>query len=387
MANPDSKADPQAFAPRVTFTSLNMDVLLRVMAYISKNSDLLALMFTSHGLFALGQSELLPRPHCIYDSTIKSFHDSLTSTALKSFGALRILTFDNILPARTPLVVEILQRASGLKEVNIDTDLDDTICDSIVSMTSLQQLRLFRMCSEEARQKLAHVQSPLTIMLMPATENFWDPIPYFSNICHTLEYISAINVDISSPGPYPCYPKVSRLELLDCMTPLLPPIMTAFPNLQDLEIDCGGKGDEMWDFCEIQKENQEWQAQLVHQKAWQSLSVDSRCLGALSLQGTVQYLNITEVLWYFSAPGGSFTSWVHDELYRLKVQRLKLNVSGSLGALADVFSADLDRLTRIDICVLFQGNDRDTPQQRLVRSKCLQCIAPTNAPSSTGRLV
>lgn len=190
------------------------------------------------------------------------------------------------------------------------------------------------------------------------------------------------NAELLPADPQLCYPRVTHLELHSCSTPSLPVLMAAFPNLEHLEINCGAPEDLMRVPHEIRQENLGWKAQPDQWKALQFVIVDRACFDALALRGSVPYLDITS---HISFPDGEETSRIQSAFSRLDIQHLRLRVGGELTRLADVFSASLYKLTRLDLEVIFKPVDPDTPQQRLVRSPVLWCAVSLSTLSSASR--
>ncbi len=162
--------------------------------------------------------------------------------------------------------------------------------------------------------------------------------------------------------------------------------MTAFPNLQHLEIDYSmqARRDSIRDLDRIRQENLEWKER-PHQ--WQSLqfvSVDKWCFNALALRGKVPSLDVNS---YLSFPPAEQTSRLRAAFSRLKIERLTLRVQSELTQLPLLFSTSLDTLAQLHLDVLFRPEATETCRQQLVRlqsSRCVMSSSNLNFPLRTG---
>lgn len=145
---------------------LGLDILRHMLFCIKTHNDLLAAMLTCHALYDAGIQPLVQLPVSIDGANIHSFHEFMLAHSPISFLAFRefrITWIDHLLED-TPLILELLQRGTNLRQLELFCDFFDVnkgVGEAVASLTELEEFFIQGYYSQ-TDHILARLRSPLT---------------------------------------------------------------------------------------------------------------------------------------------------------------------------------------------------------------------------------
>lgn len=237
--------------------TLNFDVQVIVMSFISNRRDLLSFMQSSHTLYNAGVPYLLQFPNIINQRQISSFCDFMLSGGSSQLQALRQVSFPSSwvryrVSSRSGIILRLVQvfnHAHFIKSLEIVEceELLRTHADvalAIISMKSLERLIISNV--EDLTRNMFHrLKSPITHLdmsffstLSPSSHldvTRANPVPVVANLASSLKDITFHRVHLDNRTTR--FPNVKTLSMrishginAGCMT-------YTFPNLERLSFD------------------------------------------------------------------------------------------------------------------------------------------------------
>ncbi|KAJ3542540.1 hypothetical protein NM688_g5960 [Phlebia brevispora] len=351
-----------ATTSNVISIKLNVYILSRIMTFISRRKDLLAVMHSCRDLYGAGIQPLVRLVGPIDECNLPSFHEFMIKFAPASFKAFRhldiIVRQGQLSSTLVRMLIDLLERGTALEELKVSygTYLNrrNALLEAIASLTTLTSLSFCDNVPDEASHfVLSNSRSPLREVRASYFDG--DPVEAVSllaNFLYTLEKASLTCVRLEDVGL--CYPNLTHLELLLCMRPILSVLMKTFPNLQHLDLGAptsrrGTDPVRRQEMAALRAANIQFQQHTC--ASWDSLrflTTDTASLSMLGLKMKIDSL-------YVDSPVKDKldVSWLGDGLSLLLPKALHLTCMDDPSLLSSLFEVTMGSLDRLYLTVLF----------------------------------